>query len=257
MRMSYRRFIAVLVVLAVAGGWGVHQALESRKPRVAIVIDDVGYTDRSVAAVRHLPRPVTFSILPNLPHSTAMAQAAQQRGHEVIIHLPMEPHEPVSKEAALHLEQYTVLAAMHATEVEEILARATASVPYAKGLSNHMGSKATENRRVMRELLRALKARRMFFLDSVVTTRSMGERVAKEVGLPFARRSVFLDNEERPDYIAHQLRLVAAEARVRGSAIGIGHDRTLTYQTLQQVMPELRKEGIRFVRVSQLTKQVP
>jgi len=248
--------IGLVVVFMVGGVWALRQGLEARKPRVAIVIDDVGYTDRSIPVVRELPRAVTLAILPNLPHSTQLAVAGQRGGHEIIIHLPMEPHAPAAKEPAVRLEEHTLLCSMSGADVAEILNRAAASVPYAKGLSNHMGSKATEHRPLMREVLQELKARRMFFLDSLVTTRSVGERVAKEVGLPYAQRSVFLDNEERPDYIAHQLRVLAAAARAHGTAVGIGHDRPQTYATLQQVMPELQKEGIRFVRVSQLAREV-
>ena len=51
--------------------------------------------DGLVLELLEIPAPLTFAVLPNLAHSEAFAEAARARGHEIILHLPMEPVDPV------------------------------------------------------------------------------------------------------------------------------------------------------------------
>jgi len=218
------------------------------KARIAIVIDDWGYNMRNFAVMDKIKYPLTVSILPNLHYSTLAARELSRRGFEVILHLPMEPREEY------RLERNTVLTSLDEQEVFRIIDADLKSIPAAKGVSNHMGSRATEDARTMRIIFRELKKRHLYFLDSLVSGSSVCRELAGQMRIDFAARDVFLDNEDEPGYIRAQINQLKNQARSRGYAVGIGHDRKNTLEVLQEEMPRLAREGYRFVFVSEVVR---
>lgn len=221
----------------------------SGRPKIAIVLDDWGYSRRLVPEVLKLNRPVTLAILPHQAYSTTIAKDVQGSRCEVILHMPMEP-----KDAHSAREPQVLTSGMSAEAVRHMLDAALATVPYAKGLSNHQGSKATEDPALMRLVMQDLRRRQLFFLDSFTASRPACEPAAREAGIPFAQRAVFLDNQETPDYIRRQLQELVAAARHTGAAVGIGHDKRVTLEVLQQAMPEMEQEGVEFVALAEVEK---
>ena len=130
-------------------------------PKLAIIIDDIGYDGSAADSVLALNFPVTVSVLPNLPLSTEVADAAHRRGDQVMLHLPMQSEGEDAKAETVELR-----VGMRAGEVNQILKNALASVPYVVGVNNHQGSAATSNAVLMAELMPALKKRNLFFIDS-------------------------------------------------------------------------------------------
>lgn len=220
----------------------------SCKARVAIVLDDFGYNMNNLKAVWDLDIPITLSILPNLPYSKAIAKAAKEKKAEVMLHLPLEPDEH------LRLESDTIMTAMSDDEIGVKLEKAISCVPNLRGISNHMGSKATEDRRVMSTIYKRMKKSNLYFLDSLVTNKSVCKDLAGEMNIKFASRSVFLDNELDKAYIEDQLMELAKKALSTDWAIGIGHDRGLTISTIKETIPALQKLGIEFVFVSDIVE---
>lgn len=215
-------------------------------PEIAIVLDDFGYTMENVDKLLALRIPITFSILPHLAHSRDIAVTVMDAGYESILHLPMEPLSHT-----VPVEHDTITTAMTDAEIVAIVRSASAAVPGINGVSNHMGSRATQDRRIMTIVMRYLKTRGLFFFDSRSTGTSVCEDVAYKVGLPFAARDIFLDNSNDPDYIKNQLLVLKKRALTSGSAIGIGHDRAQTVRVLTYMLPRFKKEGIRFVFLSE------
>jgi len=218
------------------------------KGKIAIVLDDWGYNLNNLYLLEQLKYPLTMSVLPNLNYSRPVAEELHKRGFEIILHLPMEPHEKY------RLEQNTLLTSMDDATIKATLNQDLLNVPYAKGVSNHMGSKASEDSRVMRIIFNELKRKHFYFLDSLVSSESVGLDVANELRLAFSKRDVFLDNKEEPEYIKGQISKLKTRAMVYGRAIGIGHDRKVTLEVLKEVMPQMAKEGYQFVFVSDLVK---
>lgn len=217
--------------------------------KIAIVLDDWGYSLRHVPILNSLRAPVTVAVLPNLPHSARVAQEARSHGHEVILHMPMQPVD--SREPR---EAGTILTTMREQEIRRLLGEALKSVPGAQGVSNHQGSKATADRQVMTAVLQELKRKQLFFLDSLVTQESVCREVAGRTGVAFAQRSVFLDKEESEGAIRERLLELASAAREGGEAVGIGHDRPAMMAALEKAIPALRKAGYTLVRVSELAE---
>ncbi|MBI1952988.1 MAG: divergent polysaccharide deacetylase family protein [Candidatus Omnitrophica bacterium] len=219
------------------------------KGRIAIVLDDWGYGAGQLPYLRKIRTPLTVAVLPNLPYSAAAAKEAHANGHAVILHLPMEPlgsAEP--REAA------TLLTGMTDEEAVDFLEKSLASVPFARGVNNHQGSKATADSRLMTALLKEIKRRGLFFLDSFVTDQSVCAEAAREARVRFARRSVFLDNDPAASEILKSLSRLAEIAAREGQAIGIGHDRPSTLKVLEAACPALRRAGYRLVHASDLAE---
>ncbi|MBI4313289.1 MAG: divergent polysaccharide deacetylase family protein [Candidatus Omnitrophica bacterium] len=221
--------------------------LRRNHAKVAIVLDDWGYSRKLMPLALQLGRPLTLAVLPHQPYSKIIAQTARGTACEVILHMPMEPYGEDSPR-----EPQVLPSGAGRSTVRQMLDRALATVPYAKGVSNHQGSKATENPALMKLFLEELKSRRLFFLDSLVTDQSAGKEIARSVNVLFVQRSVFLDNVETREAIRQRLFELTEVALRKGAAVGIGHDKKVTLETLQQTMPEMERRGIEFVRVSEL-----
>ncbi len=223
-------------------------AFPKGKGKIAIVLDDWGYTMRQVPAVNSIEQPLTVSVLPSLPYSTQVAAAARAHGHQVMLHMPMEAMDPNEPR-----EADTLLTGMNRREILDRLNRSLLTVPGAAGVNNHQGSKATSDSVLMEIVLQEVKRRNLFFMDSV-TGHSVGPVLARRMGVRFARRDVFLDNTAAPAAIRKQLAELARLASKNGKAIAIGHDRPATIQVLQEALPALEQAGYTLVPLSDLTE---
>lgn len=217
------------------------------KGRIAIVIDDMGPDLGKLKELFNAGGPITIAIMPNQRHSAETAREAAKKGWDVILHLPMEPRDLADNDPG----EDALLVAMSRDEIEAMLQKDLSSVPNAIGVNNHMGSKFTEDEERMRLVLASLKKRGMFFLDSRTSSDSVGGRVARDLGMRSAERSVFLDNTRDVDYIKGQIRELVSIASRKGSAIGIGHPYPETIEALRQTLPALGP-GIKVVRLSEL-----
>ncbi len=218
------------------------------KGRIAIVIDDWGYHLDNLSIAAGIKQPLTCAILPNLKNSAGVARKLNHLGFEIILHLPMEPKEKI------RLENNTITLGMNAREIRNILDQDLASIIFAKGVSNHMGSAITEDRGSSLMVMAEVKKRKLYFLDSFVTAKSVCLGIAKEIKIRFAKRDVFLDDQNDPGYIKGQLIRLKNLSAKHGSAIGIGHDRKTTLMVLKEILPQLERQGYKFVFVSEVAR---
>ena len=217
---------------------------------LAIIIDDMGKGTQEARSLMDIGVPMTFAIIPGLPKVRQVAQEARRRGVEVILHLPMEPKGYPER----RLEENGLLLSQSNDEIATRMKEYFQEIPQAVGANNHMGSAFTESRDKMVVVLGGLKERGLFFVDSKTSAISVGESVARELGVRSASRAVFLDNIQDVGYIAKQIRQATAIARKRGSAIAICHPHPATIQALAAELPRLREEGITFVPASSLVR---
>lgn len=220
------------------------------KVKIAIVLDDWGYNLNNLQILNEIPYPLTISILPNLPYSKDIADEANSKEREVILHLPLEP----LPSEVMRLERNTIMTNMDDKQIRDIFIDDLNSVPNARGISNHMGSKATTEPAVMEIIFREMRRKNLYFLDSLVSQKSISEKLSRKMNIRLAKRDIFLDNENNPEYIKGQIHKLKLRAKRRGFAIGVGHDKRLTLEVLKEVMPSIEKEGYKFVFVSELVK---
>ncbi len=219
--------------------------------KIVLILDDWGYNLRHRHFIVGNDFHVTLSVLPFKPYSETIAKLAYDKDKDVIVHMPMEPHDKEN----YGLEEKMLSVGMRPAEVVRLLDEAFVSVPFAKGLSNHMGSKATEDAALMRTVMTYLKKRRLFFVDSLVTPQSVCAAAARREGVAFTQRDVFIDNVNDADAIRAQLEELAEKARADGIAVGLAHDRPLTIRVLEEEIPRLEKEGFRFISVSEALRE--
>lgn len=215
---------------------------------IAIVVDDLGLDNKAAEELLRLDVPLTFSILPLRPFSRRIAQRAHAEGREVILHLPLEPKGYPLKDSG----NGTLFVSMGEKELLRQLREDLEAVPYIKGVSNHMGSRFMEHGEKVRLVLRELKRKNLFFLDSLTTPKSKGFRIAQELGLKTGKRRLFLDNEIEVKDIKIQLARLIRIARARGKAIGICHPYPSTITALKEMIPKFQAEGVAIVPLSQI-----
>jgi polysaccharide deacetylase 2 family uncharacterized protein YibQ len=217
-------------------------------PKVTIVIDDLGGENQMSQEILHWDVPLTLSILPFTPYAKALAQEAHQRGKEVILHLPMEPHGYPKTKAG----EGVLLQEMEDEKLLRQLSRDLEAVPNIKGVSNHMGSRLMEDPGKLRIIMKELKRRGLFFLDSRTTPQTMGLQIAGSTGVRAAERSFFLDHSQDPEEIKRQLEKLAQLSLETGKAIGIGHPHPSTLKSLKEMIPRMKDMGIEIVPLSSI-----
>jgi hypothetical protein len=216
------------------------------KPRIAIIIDDMGLDPIGSARAIILSPSVTLSFLPYANDLSDQTERARLAGHELLLHMPMEPigHENPGPG--------TLRVGMPPEELRAILEKALASFSGFDGVNNHMGSKFTADSEGMSLVVDVLREHHLFFLDSRTGMKSVGEATAKAHNLPAGARDVFLDNDTNPAAIRGQLAEVEREARRKGSAIAIGHPHAETLQVLEDWLPGAPDRGFELVPVREL-----
>ncbi|SDL21525.1 divergent polysaccharide deacetylase family protein [Natronincola ferrireducens] len=224
------------------------------KGQVAIIIDDFGNLGNGTKEMLAIDRPLTCAIIPFLPYTKEDAVLAHGNGHEIIIHIPMEPHVGNPK----WLGEKGITTNLSTEQIKTIIREAVEEVPFAVGVNNHMGSKATEDSRVMAAIIQVVKENNMYIVDSKTSINSVVKKIAEEYNVPILERAVFLDNEKSVGAIKKQLKTLGELAIKDGSAIGIGHvgpeGGIITATAIKEMIPQLEKMGIEIVPVSHLTK---
>jgi len=218
-------------------------------PKVAFIIDDLGYETEVAKKIMELEFPIALSILPFLQYSEFIAEEGKKNNKEIMLHLPMEPNNSDADPGPGAIKSY-----MSEEEIRQAVRDCILNFPYIIGVNNHMGSKITENREIMEIVLEEIKGYNLFFIDSITTKDSIAYEVAQEMEIKSAVRSVFLDNENDMEYIKGQMLEVQETALREEEVIAIGHSRINTFYVLKRMVPELIKAGIEIVPVSELVK---
>lgn len=241
MTAGIKACIAVLLMLA-AG------LVVAGPPRVAIIIDDLGYALDAGRRAIALPGPVTYAVLPGAPRTAILANNAHENGKEVLLHLPLQayPGDQAQEPGGINLD-------MSRQEFGATFEAALASVPHAIGVNGHRGSLLTRHPGHMQWLMEELLARDdLFFIDSYTTHKSVALQLAREAGIRAMRRDVFLDPDRLPGTVAREFERMKQLARERGFAVAIGHPYPATLEFLERELPNLEAEGLELVAISVL-----
>ncbi|OAN64488.1 divergent polysaccharide deacetylase family protein [Magnetospirillum moscoviense] len=219
------------------------------QPMIAVVIDDLGVDRKRSEKVVELRAPLTLAWMTYAENLPQITQLARKRGHELMVHVPMQPQGesydpgPDVLEVAVHPEENRRRLAWGLNRFEGFV-----------GINNHMGSRFTADRTGMKVVMEEVKRRGLLFLDSVTTDKSVAPELAKRHGVPFAARSVFLDNEQSVASVKAQLAKTEAHARKFGAAIAIGHPHDATIEALAAWLPGLEARGFLLVPVTTIVK---
>lgn len=216
-------------------------------PKVAIIIDDLGYDEAIGLQLLKFPIELTYSFLPFAPYTRKLERLAHRAGKTVFLHLPLEPKDSSFNPGpgALYLSD-----SQEAQKAK--LARSLEEVPHAVGINNHMGSAFTEDRDAMAGIMHDLKERSLMFVDSLTTPGSIGLKVARQVAVRSIGRSVFLDNVQDEGKICAQLELLVKLSEKHGRVVGIGHPHQTTLNAISRCSGPYKRR-IQFVGVREIS----
>ncbi len=222
-------------------------------PKIAIIIDDLGWQLAAAERVIALPGPVSCAILPQTPNGSAIAVKAHAKGKEVLLHLPLQAMarnaSPEPGDLTLDMGRRSFAAAFAAN---------LNAVPHAIGINSHRGSLLTRHPGHMRWLMEEIAARDgFFFVDSYTTHLSVALSIAEEAGIAARKRDVFLDADPAPAAVAREFERLKSLARERGAAIAIGHPYPTTLSFLEEALPRLEQEGFHLVGIRELVTGEP
>lgn len=219
-------------------------------PMIAIVLDDVGVNKADAELAINLPAPVTLSMMTYADNVVELASRAHERGHELMLHVPMQPVNP-----KIDPGPNALLVGLGSDELKRRLDWGLGRFTGFIGINNHMGSRFTQDEAGMRLVMHELQSRGLLFLDSRTIANSVGERMARELGVPHVGRDVFLDDDMSAESVAHQLALTERIASKQGFVIAIGHPHPTTVAVLQKWMIEARQRGFILVPLSAVARR--
>jgi polysaccharide deacetylase 2 family uncharacterized protein YibQ len=237
-------------------GWpswllGRHEETRSKSqattlPAIAIVIDDLGADAMRTEQAIALANEITLSFLPYPETSRSLSHEAHLAGHEVIVHLSMQPAGSADP------GPMALLVNLPPAELVRRVAWALERVSDYDGANNHIGSGFTASRKALLSVMQELAARKLLFLDSRTTPTTQAENVAREAGMLTGSRDIFLDDDERAVAVEGQLKLVEQRARMTGNAIAIGHPHPETLAALKAWTADLSTRGFRLAAVKEV-----
>ncbi len=237
-------FLLLLLNLQASSGDGV---TVDKTAFISIIIDDLGYRLHDDLRAVALPGPVVCAIMPHAPYSTELAQLAHQQGKDIMLHQPLEALE---KNEFLGPGALTLDMTEH--EFNHTFRSNIESIPHVTAINNHMGSLLTQHPGHMGWLMLAIKQYNLIFVDSVTSDNSIAAMIAREKNIPYLERDVFFDNVKNPDAIRKQFDKLLDIARLRGTAVGIGHPYPQTMDVLSRAIQDLDATAIQLVDIHSL-----
>jgi polysaccharide deacetylase 2 family uncharacterized protein YibQ len=220
-------------------------------PKLAIIIDDVGYDLNIIEKFLELSGPLTFALLPKAPYNAYTIRAARAKNFEIMLHLPMEPKEYPK----VNPGPGVLLTSMNPDQLIAQLTENISEIPNLRGVNNHMGSKMTSSSSQMRQIFTILKKRGLFFIDSRTSADTICRSSAKLLKISFAERDVFIDHFPEPRFIRQQIDKLIQRTKKNGQAVGIAHPHIITFDVLRQVLPKIKKE-VQLVPASMVVHQI-
>ncbi|MGM0471818.1 MAG: divergent polysaccharide deacetylase family protein [Bacillota bacterium] len=215
--------------------------------KMAFVIDDLGLNRSGTAELMELDYPLTTAVLPQRSYSHEDALAAKRAGHQVLLHLPMEPLSDANPGAG------AIYSDMSTAEIQKTIKQNLDSLGVkVTGVNNHMGSKVTADSQVMGAVLEYLKQKDLFFLDSSTAPQSVVAETSEKIGQSYGLNYLFIDNVDNKQQVKQQIKKLSTVALERGELITIGHIRPNTITAIEEMIPYLKQQRIQLVYLSQL-----
>jgi len=215
-----------------------------RAPRergIALIMDDIGYDMHALRRVLALPFKVAISVLPDAPGSRQAAEMAHAAGLTVMLHLPMEPANPVYQQ---RMDDSFLRMDMNEAEVRALFLRALDEVPYVVGVNNHMGSLLTSSPVHMQWVMSLCRERGLFFVDSRTSKDSVAAAEALQFGLTWGERKVFLDHQSDPESLRLSWQAAQRCLKRHKACIVIAHPYPETLDFLEHQIPARDRQWI-------------
>lgn len=218
------------------------------KVYVSIIIDDMGLSKYSSNFIEFKPFQLSLSFLPYAENLSAQVQKTRENGHEIMLHMPMEP---LFKKVD---DPYLIRVSDDHDVSKKLLTEAIDLIPEASGINNHMGSKVTSSAQKMQALMPLIKQKGLYFVDSKTVSSSVAEKIALEMSVPTIGRDVFLDHAGDKKNVTARLHETASRAQKYGFALAIGHPSKKTHDALSRFAKDDMAQNLIFVSTGELIR---
>jgi polysaccharide deacetylase 2 family uncharacterized protein YibQ len=220
------------------------------KPKIAIVFDDLGIDMPRSAKVIKLRSPLTLSFMTYASKLKEQTKIARNAGHELWMHMPMEP-----RSQTIDPGPNVLLTGLPKAELQASISWNLNQFSDYIGINNHMGSRFTADLESVRIFMKELKKRNLMFLDSRTSSKSVAQRAAIEAKVPFIVRNIFIDHIDDTIEIKKSLTQVERFAKKFGYAVAIGHPRDKTLREVGSWLNTFEEKGLQLVPLSKLIKK--
>ena len=216
-------------------------------PEVALIFDDLGESVRILRSIYSLKVPLSVAVIPGLKFSRNVAYIARRCGYSVLVHLPLEPKDI---EAHRTKKYQFIGSSLSGRDINKLLRYYLDYLRIAIGVNTHMGSKATEDAKLMRVVLKAVKKRGLVFIDSRTSLNSVAFDLAHKMGIKSSYNEGFIDSSSNKKDIINKINELVEKARKKGKIIVIAHPRKETLDVLKEEIPKLKKE-VSFITIEE------
>jgi uncharacterized protein len=214
--------------------------------RIAILVAGLGISQSDTAdSIEKLPAAVTLAFGPYGDNLERTVGEARDKGHEVMLQVPMEPFDYPDNDPGPHTLTVQAGQRENADRLHWIMGRFTGYF----GLVNAMGAKLTANEAALQPLVSEIASRGLVFLDDGSSPRSV-IAATPSPSIPTARANIVLDAVPRPDAVEEALTRLEALARERGLAVGTANAAPATLDRIARWAKTLPGKGIELVPVS-------
>lgn len=215
-------------------------------PRIVLVVGGLGLSQTGTqAAIDTLPEEVTLAFAPYGGSLQRWVVKARERGHEVLLQVPMEPLDYPTDNPGEHTLLVSAGSA-NRQDLHWVLGRMTS---YA-GVMNHMGERFTGDERAMLPFLGEIGQRGLFYLDDGSSPQSLAAKVGEALNVPVLTASRTIDVDRSPVAIERELAALEAVARVQGVAIGVASAFPASVDAIARWVADARTRGIVIVPAS-------
>jgi uncharacterized protein len=224
-----------------------------REARVAILLRGVGRNERDgAAAIAKLPPAVSLGFLPNSASAQRFAGQARDKGHEIIVQIPLEPTDYPTSDPGPDAMMTSLSPEENAARLDTVLTRFQGYT----GVTNYMGGKILQSKTSLKPLLEDIKARGLVYVGESNNSSTAVRQLAGEIDLRYGGSQVLIDANASPDAIDKALQRLVDLARQNGSAIGMGTAKSVTIEQVEEWSQRLAAQGITLVPVGVLA-QIP
>ncbi len=254
--LSIKRTAVFFAIAAISAAAIVSFAANRKTAKLAVIIDDFGLARAGIDEIMDYDEPITFAVMPLLEYSAKDAKNALKNGHEVIIHIPLQSQK---NDNPSWVGPYVINTNFSQEQVAQRIDKFCKSMPQAVGANIHMGALGSTDETIVTAMLTRLKEKNMFFIDSKTHPKSVCDKVAAKLGIPFYENDIFLEIEgHTKEAVKSQLLKAAQIALKTGECMAIGHvgaeGGTNTVQAIKEITPEIKKMNVEFVYASELIK---
>ncbi len=223
----------------------------SHSGKMAIVIRDFSFkADKTTTDILSFEHPLTISLLPVPEKSTLSAQIAGEYNKETIIRLSLESKRGNRPEKDIP----HIMIHYPDERIRELISTAAGTIPNFTGFTNHGGSRACEDSRVMTTVLKEIRRRHGYFLENPATPKSKAALIAKKTDTPYAEIDVSIEEGLDASQIEKLLRHYCVVAQRKGEIIVSAPAEQAVLDALLSGVEIFRQNGIRLAYVSELVE---